>query len=534
MNALIRMKVVQKSVIALGFAFALFSMLGFVQTASAHQDPLSCSANGVTISFALFRNDGVTTISGGDVVTEGETIKYRTTLSFAGEPNCNFSAGTLTITTPDGAVDDVSGGPIPLVSAGNPFVSEFATYVVDASDVGVDGDIDASTNYSNGESHTGTIHDSASATANKQTPFVAALVVEKTANGTFDREWTWGIEKSADQTTLDLEADETATVNYEVELTATPEDTNHEVSGTITITNPDGNPTATINALSDIDDTLNTGEIMVVDCGLTSFPVELEENESLECTYSGASDDDSASNTVTVTTTGNVPGNSDSADIVWSTDPADEVDECVTVNDTNSNFPGNTEVCADDEDKTIEYSVDFGPDGADVVVECGEGSHPNTADFITNDTQTTGDDDASVDWTVTCDVSCTLTQGYWKTHNDLFKGGAASDETWELLSSGEETIFFLSGKSWFEVFNTAPKGNAYYNLAHQYMAAYLNTLTGASVTSEVQDALDDAETFFSANAPTATISKTVKAQLTSLAGTLGAYNEGEIGPGHCE
>jgi hypothetical protein len=522
MNALTREKVVQKSALAIGFAVALFLSMSFYSpTVHAAQSPAGCTADNSVVNIS----SNAATAEPGDNITF--TVE-------AGNPatanGCDIITRTITLTLPDGSTFEYGPSNYPNPTAVG-FVGD-EVYVADEADLN-GGFWEATVSW---DGFLKSVSDIPS-NGDKGISVLAILPLEvvKTVDTSFDREWNWGIEKSADQTSLDLEADETATVNYEVELTATPEDTNHEVSGTITVTNPNADVDATITGITDVLD--NSGAL-TVDCtgddDFTSFPHTLGGGEILTCTYSGESDGTDTENTATVATEGVISGGSDSEVVAFDADPTTEIDECVTVNDTNSVFPGDTQVCAEDADKILEYSVDFGPDGADVVIECGEGSHPNVADFVTNDTQTVGDDDASVDWTVTCDVSCTLTQGYWKTHNDLFKGGAASDETWELLPSGEETIFFLSGKNWFEVFNTAPKGNAYYNLAHQYMAAYLNTLTGASVPSEVQDALDDAETFFSANAPTATLSKTVKAQLTSLAGTLGAYNEGEIGPGHCE
>jgi hypothetical protein len=117
--------------------------------------------------------------------------------------------------------------------------------------------------------------------------------------------------------------------------------------------------------------------------------------------------------------------------------------------------------------------------------------------------------------------------------------GAPADATWLLvgpLAEGES--FFLSGQSWFEVFNTAPGGNQYYNLAHQYMAAKLNELGGASVPGPVATAIAQAEALFAAYTP-AQIgalkgSTAPRPDFVSLAGILGSYNEGLTGPGHCE
>ena len=96
------------------------------------------------------------------------------------------------------------------------------------------------------------------------------------------------------------------------------------------------------------------------------------------------------------------------------------------------------------------------------------------------------------------------------------------------------TPFFLSGKTWYQVFWTPPAGNAYYNLAHQYMAAFLNTLAGASVPVEVQQALDAAKALFEAQgAGDTTLSASERKMALQYASILDQYNNGLIGPGHC-
>jgi hypothetical protein len=128
-------------------------------------------------------------------------------------------------------------------------------------------------------------------------------------------------------------------------------------------------------------------------------------------------------------------------------------------------------------------------------------------------------------------TGCTLTQGYWKTHSS--EGPAPYDDTWELL--GETTPFFDSGMTYLEVLRTAPKGgNAFFILAHQYIAAELNGLAGASM-SAVQDAFDDATALFEGLEPDETTIDGCEArsEAIQLAGVLGDYNEGKKGPGHC-
>jgi hypothetical protein len=129
---------------------------------------------------------------------------------------------------------------------------------------------------------------------------------------------------------------------------------------------------------------------------------------------------------------------------------------------------------------------------------------------------------------------CTLTQGYWKTHSSY--GPAPSDDNWNLVG-GPNTPFYFSGKSWYQLFWTPPAGgNAYIQLAHQYMAAKLNILSGASTTSAVDAAITAAEAFFNnpANVPNGALTKAQQQILRGYAGTLASFNEGAIGPGHCQ
>ena len=86
---------------------------------------------------------------------------------------------------------------------------------------------------------------------------------------------------------------------------------------------------------------------------------------------------------------------------------------------------------------------------------------------------------------------------------------------------------------------TPSKGNAYYNLASQYIAAKLNGLNDASL-SAVQAEFDAATVLFETYTPAQIAElkgkngKELRAEFISLAGTLAAYNEGKIGPGHCD
>ncbi|MEW6336557.1 MAG: hypothetical protein ACOY3Y_13735 [Acidobacteriota bacterium] len=161
---------------------------------------------------------------------------------------------------------------------------------------------------------------------------------------------------------------------------------------------------------------------------------------------------------------------------------------------------------------------------------------------------------AEVGWTVVVDTSpvsvvggrtanatvtnnyqfCTLTPGYWKTHSEY--GPAPYDDTWELLPpEGEDSWFFDSGKTYYQVLWTNPSGgNAYYILAHAYIAAELNTLGGLTSIPEVDAAMAWSRTFFPDRNPEAKLSKDLRAEALAVATILDDYNNGLIGPGHCD
>ena len=124
----------------------------------------------------------------------------------------------------------------------------------------------------------------------------------------------------------------------------------------------------------------------------------------------------------------------------------------------------------------------------------------------------------------------------WKTHAE--QGPAGYDDTWESIGPlGEYEPFFLSSGTYFDAINASPQGNAYYQLSQQYIAALLSKLSGAN-SSDVDNELADAKTLFETYTP-AEIgalrgNNPVRQEFISLSGTLDQYNNGIIGPGHCE
>jgi hypothetical protein len=173
------------------------------------------------------------------------------------------------------------------------------------------------------------------------------------------------------------------------------------------------------------------------------------------------------------------------------------------------------------------YSRYIGPYAA-----CGDYTVSNTATLTTKTTSTTDTDTVEIAVHVPC-TGCTLTQGYWKTHSD--QGPAPYDDAWKNLGALEEsTLFFNSGMTWLGVFKTPVRGNVFFQLADQYMAAKLNILNGASGTTAVNAAITGAETLFgSLGTGVTTIPMAQRAQASTWATLLDNYNTGLTGPGHC-
>jgi len=124
---------------------------------------------------------------------------------------------------------------------------------------------------------------------------------------------------------------------------------------------------------------------------------------------------------------------------------------------------------------------------------------------------------------------CTRTQGYWKNHASDSKH---YDATWAKV--GEGTAFFKSNQTYYSILGVQPKGNAYYILAHQYVAATLN-MKVASAPNAVMTAYNQATTFFNTYTPAQVAGdKSLHSKATQLAGILDDYNNGKTGPGHCD
>ena len=315
-------------------------------------------------------------------------------------------------------------------------------------------------------------------------------------------------------------------------------DSDWAASGSIAILNP-APVDATITGVTDV---LTGGINATVNCSVT-FPFTLGAGSTLNCTFSASLPDASARiNTATATLQNHsfdpqgVATNSGTADfsgtasVDFAGASVTQVDECICVSDSLLESLGTVCAVVDTLPKTFAYTLVAGP-----FSECGDRTIVNIARFVTNDTVTTGSDDHRIIVHVPC-AGCTLTPGYWKTHS--LEDPAPYDDTWALLGSlQEDTVFFLSGQSYYQVLWTSPGGNAYYILAHAYIATRLNELNGAFVPINVQSAFNQATTLFNAYTPSQIGAlrgnDPTRQRFVQLASLLDSYNNGLQGVPHC-
>jgi hypothetical protein len=140
----------------------------------------------------------------------------------------------------------------------------------------------------------------------------------------------------------------------------------------------------------------------------------------------------------------------------------------------------------------------------------------------------------SFQYTICCDdeeenQDCTYTQGYWGNH---YAGAPnpSQNMAWPIPETTE-----LCGETWLDILQLAPDGgNAWLIVAHQYIGAKLNWLNGASLPQDVADAMWDANAFLNANCDDMFVPANESPDAILTAGTLDAYNNGILGPGHCE
>ncbi len=139
----------------------------------------------------------------------------------------------------------------------------------------------------------------------------------------------------------------------------------------------------------------------------------------------------------------------------------------------------------------------------------------------------------------TCSGDCTHTQGYWKNHHSG-KGQCAPepDCTWPICESTGVTAEqnTLCGLPWLTIFNTPPKGSAWFILAHQFIAAQLNLKSGRcsdDTVAPVVSVLGSAATNLELCLLNTKSGSAHGMDMISEANWLDAFNNGNLGPDVC-
>ena len=118
--------------------------------------------------------------------------------------------------------------------------------------------------------------------------------------------------------------------------------------------------------------------------------------------------------------------------------------------------------------------------------------------------------------------SCTYSQGYWRNHPDA----------WPVTSLTIGTVTYQAAEL-MAILDTPARGNGLVIMAHQLIAAKLNIANGAD-PSAVQQTVTDADDMIAALViPPIGNGYLPPSQTGNLTETLTEYNEGTIGPGHC-
>ena len=118
--------------------------------------------------------------------------------------------------------------------------------------------------------------------------------------------------------------------------------------------------------------------------------------------------------------------------------------------------------------------------------------------------------------------SCTYSQGYWRNHPNA----------WPVTSLMLGTVTYQAAEL-MAILDNPARGNGLVILVHQLIAAKLNIANGAD-PSAVQQAVTDADNMIGALVvPPIGNGYLPPAQTGDLTETLTEYNEGTIGPGHC-
>jgi len=167
------------------------------------------------------------------------------------------------------------------------------------------------------------------------------LTLSKTATPSFTRTYNWNVSKNVDKTTVDIASGGSATFNYTVGASQTGvTDSGWQVSGTITVHNPNDWEAITAKVTDAVDD---GGTCAVTGGASVSVPAGGSASLPYTCTYASAPSPSSGTNTATATwdkSAASTPDGSATGTKTFAfTAPTTGVNKTVTITDTFNGTP---------------------------------------------------------------------------------------------------------------------------------------------------------------------------------------------------
>ena len=369
---------------------------------------------------------------------------------------------------------------------------------------------------------------------------VYPLEVSKTAATSYTRTWSWSLLKTAnDSGTVTIGHGAQAQVCYTVTASATFVDSAWTVSGTITVHNP-----APIDAsVASVSDSIPSANVT---CPGTA-PYTIAAGGDLVCTYSASlNGPNGGTNTATAKLTNDAEF-SGSADYVFG-DPTTVLHANATVAD------GGISIANADATGSLGWTIAQTPSSmncsapgcsftycatvTNTSATCDLSSTSSNTATLTADNGSQSSSATTNLYSGVCPSVCTLTIGYWKTHAG-FTGRNADRVTQYLPKSlgagGGKTVVVTSAAQAVGLLSmSGDASNGVNKLYAQELAAKLNLAHGSSSTA-VASTLTASDAFLVLyNAGDwSSLSKTQKNSVNQWMSTFDSYNNGLIGPGHC-
>lgn len=366
------------------------------------------------------------------------------------------------------------------------------------------------------------------------------LEVSKTAVTRYTRDWSWTVSKTAnDAGSVTIARGAQAPVCYTVSAAATSRDSGWSVSGTITVHNP-----APIAASAgSVSDSIPSA---VLSCS-GSAPYSIAAGGDLVCTYNASlNGPNGGTNTATAALT-NGSAFSGSAAYAFG-DPTTVLHAAATLADggiaiTNADSTGAlgwtiaqtpaSMICA-----APGCSFTFCATVTNTSAACDlTATSKNTATLTTDIGTMSTSASTSLD-TGACPGGCTLTIGYWKTHAG-FTGRNADRVTPYLPkllgSGGGKTVTVTTASQALALLSmSGDASNGVNKLYAQELAAKLNIAHGFSPAA-VASTLTASDAFLALDnsGDWSSLNKTQKNNVNQWMTSLDSYNNGLIGPGHC-